>query len=279
MRDASDRLVSERGFRRLALATVVATYLTILLGVSTKATGAGLACEARWPVCDGGLLNLFPATVPSFFEWIHRVVAGLTGFMLLGTAIVAWRDRHATSVRYAAAAAVVLLPLQVYLGRQTVLEFTGPILFLHYWTAMGIFAGVVLATASAYRDDVAPGTPRRALAVAALAQPAVALFGAQVLSRYSPPVQTAHYAVSLVVLAALAVAVVTGRDRLSARARWLATGALAAFPVQIALGRTAVGGASDAVLTAHALSLAAVFVLAVAAAIAAYRDRPGDGDR
>ncbi|NHN41179.1 cytochrome oxidase assembly protein [Halorubellus sp. JP-L1] len=274
MSGTRDAYLSRRGFRWLAALTVAATFLTILLGVSTKATGAGLACQARWPVCDGGFLNLFPQSVPSFFEMIHRVVAGVTGLFILATAAVAWLDDHARYVKLAATAAVVLLPVQVLLGRQTVLEFTGPILFLHYWVAMGIFAGVVVATTLVYRDVVSAGAYRRALAVAAVAQPLVVLFGAQVLSRYTPPVQTAHYAVSLTVLAALAFAVVGGWGVLDARARWLAAAALGAFPVQIALGRVAVGGASGALLTAHAAVIGLVFALAVAAALVAYRVGP-----
>jgi len=274
MTGTRDGFLSRRGFRWLAALTVGATFLTVLLGVSTKATGAGLACEARWPVCDGGFLNLFPQSVPSVFEMVHRVVAGVTGLFILATAAVAWLDGHARGVRVAATAAVVLLPVQVFLGRQTVLEFTGPVLFLHYWVAMGIFAGAVVAATLVYRDVVTARAYRRALAVAAVAQPVVVLFGAQVLSRYTPPVQTAHYAVSLTVLAALAFAVVGGASALDARARWLGAAALAAFPVQIALGRVAVGGADDAVLTAHAIAIGLVFVLAVAAALVAYRVGP-----
>lgn len=274
MSGSGDGLLSARGFRWLALATVGATFLTILLGVSTKATGAGLACQARWPVCDGGFLNLFPQSVPSGFEMIHRVVAGVTGLFILATAAIAWLDDHARSVKAAATAAIVLLPVQVFLGRQTVLEFTGPILFLHYWVAMGIFAGIVVATTLAYRNRVGAAAYRRALAVAAVAQPVITLFGAQVLSRYTPPVQTAHYAVSLVVLAALLFAVVGGRAVLEDRVRWLATAALLAFPLQIAFGRVAVGGASGSILAAHAITLALVFALAVAAALLAYRVGP-----
>ncbi|WP_323675703.1 cytochrome oxidase assembly protein [Halorubellus sp. PRR65] len=275
MNDERDSYLSARGFRRLAAVTVGATFLTILLGVSTKATGAGLACQARWPVCDGGFLNLFPRSVPSSFEMIHRVVAGLTGPFILATAVLAWVDDHGRGVRLAATAALALLPLQVFLGRQTVLEFTGPILFLHYWTAMSIFAGVVVATALVLRDVVDVSAYRRALAVAAVAQPVLVLFGAQVLSRYTPPVQTAHYAVSLTILAALAFAVVGGWRVLDPRARWLAAGALAVFPVQIAFGRVAVGGASGTVLAAHAVAIGLVFVLAVGAALVAYRVAPG----
>lgn len=275
MSGSRDRYLTDRGFRRLALVTVGATFLTILLGVSTKASGAGLACQARWPVCDGGFLNLFPQSVPSSFEMIHRVVAGLTGPFILATAVLAWVDDHARGVRLAATAAIALLPVQVFLGRQTVLEFTGPILFLHYWTAMSIFAGVVVATALLYRGVVDESAFRRALALAAVAQPVLVLFGAQVLSRYTPPVQTAHYAVTLTILAALAFAVVGGWRVLDPRARWLAAGALAGFPVQIAFGRVAVGGASGTLLVAHAVAIGLVFVLAVGAALVAYRVAPG----
>jgi heme A synthase len=140
---------------------------------------------------------------------------------------------------------------------------------------MGIFSGRVIATALVYRDVVADGAYRRGLAIAAVAQPVLVLFGAQVLSRYTPTVQTAHYAVSLTILAALVFAVVGGWRVLDRRARWLAAGALGAFPIQIALGRVAVGGATGVVLAGHAIAIGLVFVLAVAAALVAYRVAPG----
>jgi cytochrome c oxidase assembly protein subunit 15 len=53
-------------FRRLLLVTTVTTAITALIGVITATTGAGLTCEARWPLCDGAVFGLFPANFMSF---------------------------------------------------------------------------------------------------------------------------------------------------------------------------------------------------------------------
>ena len=88
-----------RRFRYLVAATTAFVFATVLLGVATKSYGAGLACKARWPICDGGLLNLFPASFPSFFEWIHRVVAGVGGLFIVGTALESWRRDTPPAIR------------------------------------------------------------------------------------------------------------------------------------------------------------------------------------
>ena len=79
-------------FRRLLLGTTVATAVTALVGVVTATSGAGLTCEARWPLCDGAVFGLFPANFMSFIEWSHRLVAMITGFLIIGTTVAAWRD-------------------------------------------------------------------------------------------------------------------------------------------------------------------------------------------
>ena len=41
-----------RGFRRLAGATIAATFILIVLGAVVRSTGSGLACP-DWPRCYG----------------------------------------------------------------------------------------------------------------------------------------------------------------------------------------------------------------------------------
>jgi len=131
--------------RHLAAATTGMTFGLILLGVYTGAIGAGLACGARWPFCDGWL-GLFPATWPSFVEWFHRLVAMITGFMILGVAYWAWRDGYDRRVRYAATAAVAVLPVQILLGANTIFSF-GPVAqVLHHGAALFIFGAMIATT-------------------------------------------------------------------------------------------------------------------------------------
>ncbi|WP_136716179.1 COX15/CtaA family protein [Halorientalis salina] len=136
-------------FRHLAATTTGFTFGLILLGVYTGAIGAGLSCGARWPFCDGWM-GLFPATWPSFIEWFHRLVAMVTGFMILGTAIQAWRHDHSRRIRWASTIAVVVLPVQILLGGNTVLNF-GPISsVVHHAAAQIIFAAMIATTVWAF---------------------------------------------------------------------------------------------------------------------------------
>ena len=139
------------GFRHLAGVTTAFTFGLILLGVYTGAIGAGLACAARWPFCDGWL-GLFPATWPSFVEWFHRFVAVITGFLILGTAVAAWRGDHERRIRLATGLALVVLPVQVLLGANTVFNFGVAAQVLHHGAAQTIFGALVAATAWAFEE-------------------------------------------------------------------------------------------------------------------------------
>ncbi len=136
-------------FRHLAATTTGLTFSLILLGVYTGAIGAGLACEARWPLCDGWM-GLFPATWPSFVEWFHRLVAMVTGFFILGTTYAAWRHTDSTRIRRASTLALAVLPVQVLLGANTIFNFGATAQVLHHAAALTILTSLVAATAWAF---------------------------------------------------------------------------------------------------------------------------------
>ncbi|MFC6864777.1 COX15/CtaA family protein [Halomicroarcula sp. GCM10025817] len=138
-------------FRRLLAATTALTFALILLGVYTGAVGAGLTCAGRWPFCDGWL-GLFPANWMSFVEWFHRFVAMITGFMILGSTVAAWRGEYATRIRYAAGVALAVLPVQVLLGANTIFNFGAVAQVLHHAAALTILTALVAGTAWAYTD-------------------------------------------------------------------------------------------------------------------------------
>jgi|AntRauTorcE11898_2_1112593.scaffolds.fasta_scaffold83932_1 cytochrome c oxidase assembly protein subunit 15 len=131
----------------LGAVTTGLTFLLILLGVYTAATGTGLTCQGGWPLCGGPLFGLLPPNVASYPEWIHRFVASITGFFILGTAYGAWKAFDSRRIHAAIAVAIAVLPAQIYLGRQTVLTYTAMVQTLHHAAAMIIFAGLVGATA------------------------------------------------------------------------------------------------------------------------------------
>ena len=141
-----------RRFRRLAAATTGMTFVLILLGVYTAAAGAGLSCGARWPLCNGAVFGLFPADWPSFIEWFHRLVAMITGFMILGTTYIAWRRGESRRTRLASAVALAVLPVQILLGGATVTVYTALIQVTHHAAALVIFGALVATTVWAYES-------------------------------------------------------------------------------------------------------------------------------
>lgn len=194
-----------RRFRRLLAGTTLLTFLLVLLGIYTAASGSGLACAQRWPFCDGAVLGLFPATWPSFVEWFHRFVAMVTGFAILGTTYAAWRYQPDRRVRYATLLATVFLPVQVFLGAQTVYTYTLNSRALHFVTALVILTSLVAATAWSLPT---PSRERlvQVLAAPAVLAPAALAFGPAGLLVFSPTVQVGTYALGLSGFAALVAA-------------------------------------------------------------------------
>jgi len=258
-------------FRHLLAATLALVTGTILLGVATKATGSGLACQAQWPQCDTGPFNLFPASVPSFYEWVHRFVAMFAGFGIVGSALAAWRlpsvDRRIGALVVAGA---VLTPVQVYLGRATVFQYRMEILSLHFWTAVLIFSLFVVATALVWKSSLGAGAITTALAVGAVALPlhvALSPTDVGVVASYTPTMQLLQHAVTLALLASVIVATMVGRWRLADRrllALLVGSGVLA-YTVAY-LGRRAVMTFSS-LLGQLYLGLAAVLLVAFIAGL------------
>ncbi|HTP51019.1 MAG TPA: COX15/CtaA family protein [Anaeromyxobacteraceae bacterium] len=155
---------------RLAQATVVATFLLLVVGGLVHSTGSSLSCP-DWPLCYG---QFFPAMEGGvLFEHGHRLVAlavvGLTGSL----AVAVFRRRRGTAVRALASASILLVLVQASLGAVTVL-WKLPVLVssAHLATSMAFFLVVValshrLAPAPA-SAAAAPGPVRLLAGLAAL---------------------------------------------------------------------------------------------------------------
>lgn len=273
----------EISFRRFAAFTTSLTLLLVMLGVYTAATGSGLACSAQWPLCDNGLL---PQTVPSFIEWFHRLVAMITGFFILGTAVWSWRADLPRRGRLFATLAAVLLPLQVSIGAVTVTlngllpsGYSTPTQAAHLVVALTIFTSLVVATLVAYKSHLHRRPLRRARTalVGALATlPITALFSrVDGLLPYDPAAQAAFVGVSLSTFAALAAAMSWLGRAGARRARTLAAAALVAVFVALLLGRDLVFYTSAVrAVNAGAFGLAAALV---GGALWLVRRRAADG--
>ncbi|WP_423750611.1 COX15/CtaA family protein [Salinirarus marinus] len=238
------RLRSALSFPRFAALTTGLTLTLVMLGIYTAATGSGLACSAQWPLCDGGLL---PQTIPSFVEWFHRLVAMITGFFILGTALWAWRRPDART-RSAATLAVLLLPLQISIGAVTVTlsgmfpsGYSPPAQGAHLVVALTIFTLLVLTTLYAHegRFSAPPlALARRALAVGLVALVVSVLFSRVVpVPAYTPAAQAAYYGASLVLFATLVAATRWLGASPSPALRYLSGSAIALVFVGMLLGR------------------------------------------
>ncbi|WP_251342744.1 COX15/CtaA family protein [Haloplanus halophilus] len=256
-------------FPRFAAFTTGMTLSLVMLGIYTAATGSGLACSAQWPLCDGGVL---PQTIPSFVEWFHRLVAMVTGWFILGTALWSWR-RPDRRTRIAATLAVLLLPLQISIGAVTVTlngllpaGYSAPTQGAHLVVALGIFSLLVWTTLSA-RTERRPELPRvrTALGVALVAVVA-SVFVSRVFTPvpYSPAAQALFYGAALVAVAALLAATRWLADTAVAHLRYATGTALALLFSGMLLGR-------DLVFYTPTVRVvnAALFVLAVVAVVAA----------
>ena len=169
-----------RGYRRLALGTVFATFLLVILGGFVRVSDSGLGCGPGgsgfhgWPLCNGDVVpNVSLHTV---VEYSHRTVASAVGLLTL--ALFAWalrRYRAHRGIVRASGLAFGGVVAEGVLGAATVEKnLDPPLVAAHLGLAM-LILGTVIYVWRASRPEVvgapAPdGGPRfRALAIVAQA--------------------------------------------------------------------------------------------------------------
>jgi heme a synthase len=262
--------------RSLLLATTATTYALILIGIYTAATGAGLTCEARWPLCDGAVFGLFPANWPSFIEWFHRLIAMIAGFLVIGAAYGAWRWGSDRRVRLAVTLALVLFPVQALLGAGTVLQYTFVYLTAHLSTALIIFASLTLATLWSYGDGAASvARVRYTLFVVVGAVPVMLALSPGILLLHTPPVQVAYNAAGLLAFTGFVI-VAAWSALLPAEGRLDALGAVSVVG-SVVVGLQLLSGRfvyTDLIQLLDAATLVATVALACSALALAYRLEP-----
>lgn len=122
-------LASESAFTRLALGTAAVAFVTLVLGSYISGTDAALACSG-WPLCNGKLVPGGDSAVGLHF--LHRLVAGGLGVMILGLIYQAFESRRAQPLLlWLAVGAGVAYIAQALLGAANI------------WTDLA--AGVVVA--------------------------------------------------------------------------------------------------------------------------------------
>jgi heme o synthase len=174
-------------YQKLALATVVSTILLVAMGVIVRATGSGMGCP-DWPLCNGELIPSQTDYKP-WLEWIHRDIAVIIGFLILGLAFLAWRHyRDRRSILWPTLVAVVLVGFQAYLGKETVrLNNSGVSVLAHLAAAMALLGLLTyLLVRIRYPARIGgPGASQRFTLLATLAAAAtyaLLLFGSNVMA-------------------------------------------------------------------------------------------------
>ena len=161
------------GFRRLALATLAATFALIILGGIVRVSDSGLGCGpagsgfSGWPFCNGDVVP--GLDLNTIIEYAHRALAMVVGLMILSLFVLAWK-RH-REYRLPTGVLLVLVAAQGLLGGLTVEEnLEEAYVAAHLGLAMlllGIELYLVRSTRGVRSQDGGPGV--RLLAVAATA--------------------------------------------------------------------------------------------------------------
>lgn len=164
---SSNNLINERSFRRLALLTIIAVFLLILVGGIVRSTGSGMGCP-DWPKCFGqwvpptdvaqlppnyqeiyshrGYANTEFNVVKTWTEYLNRLLGVIIGLLIFATfvasAIAYWR-RDRAMVGYSFLA-LLLVGFQGWLGAKVVSSVLAAwLITLHMLVAI-IIVGVLL---------------------------------------------------------------------------------------------------------------------------------------
>jgi heme o synthase len=172
-------------FQKLAVMTLATALGLVTIGVIVRATDSGLGCP-DWPFCYGQPLP--PAgDAKAWIEWVHRTVAAIIGFQIVGLAVLALRDhRTRRSIVWPTLGTVALVGFQAWLGRETVrLGNSGESVTAHLAAAMVLVGLLVyLAIRAGYAARLADrGASQRFTLLAAFGAAvtfALLLFGSNV---------------------------------------------------------------------------------------------------
>ena len=128
------------GFQKLALASVVATWIMVVIGVIVRSTGSGMGCP-DWPLCYGEVIPPLGDTA-AWLESIHRWWGVVIGFLVLGLVVSAFRSmRTYRSVVAGSVLALGIVGFQAWLGKVTVdMNNSAETVLAHLATAMVLLA-------------------------------------------------------------------------------------------------------------------------------------------
>jgi len=120
----------------------------MFIGGYISAAGLGLTCP-DWPLCPSGL---FPSE-KYFIEWTHRLIAAITGALIIATAVGCWLAKNAEKkIKLTGTLAAIFVVTQITLGALVIdLKLQALLVSIHLGIGILLFAMVLLTTLFAFR--------------------------------------------------------------------------------------------------------------------------------
>jgi heme A synthase len=163
------------GFRRLAVATAVVTYLLIVWGGIVRVTGSGNGCGTsdQWPLCHGSLLPAWQ--INTLIEFTHRWIASVCTLLVIVLTVATWVwHRHHRRILIGTSVAAGLFVVQIALGALAVeYNLPGGVVMIHLANALLLFAVLIYVAIVATTVGTERGVPDVASAAASVKRPVI----------------------------------------------------------------------------------------------------------
>jgi len=132
----------------LALTSLVVLYSLMFIGGYISAAGLGLTCP-DWPLCPSGILP----DEQYFIEWTHRLIAAITGTLVIATTVGCWLTKNSESkIKLTSTLAAIFVVTQISLGALVIdLKLQAVLVAIHFGIGILLFAMVLLTTLFVFR--------------------------------------------------------------------------------------------------------------------------------
>ncbi|MCY3854518.1 MAG: COX15/CtaA family protein [Thaumarchaeota archaeon] len=131
----------------LSLFSLIVLYSLMFIGGYVSAAGLGLTCP-DWPLCPNGI---FPNS-EYFIEWVHRLIAAITGALIISTTISCWIIKNSSNkIKFTGTVSTILVITQITLGAIVIdLKLQALLVAIHLGIGIILFAMVLLTTIFAF---------------------------------------------------------------------------------------------------------------------------------
>lgn len=157
---------TDTAFTRMVALAAATAFATLVLGSYISGTDASLACSG-WPLCNGSLIPGGDSAVGLHF--LHRLLAGLLGILLLGATYLAFVEGRPKRMRSLMLIACAVYAVQAIVGAANIwTELSADVVVTHLSLAALLWSMLVgLSVASFYmageaEANVSPATRGKA---------------------------------------------------------------------------------------------------------------------